>query len=364
MTTRVKRGRVVLLALLLAVLAACGGDDSDEGGAATTEPPGSTKPTDTEGAYAPQPLDEPATLTFSTSGPFEFIFPVHLAIEKGEFAKEGLTVEIVTVPANAQLAGLAGGEADIVGIGASAAAMNAIDQGIELSFFQNTHDAPSEGTTEGIWVRKELLDDDGALDPDKVDGMKVVLGTQGLASPTIYVAREMVEDVGRSIDDIEVTVLEPNADSLVALENGAVDAAHLLSPFSDDPALEDCCALVHETVAAGKYAALRSDLEDRPEVYEAFTRALIRTQRGYLQGNYHQDADVAAILAEFTGAPIETVEAAQTWYGFGDEARNDDELVIALQEMWLDFGEILSYTEPLAIEDMSTQAIVDAVNGS
>jgi NitT/TauT family transport system substrate-binding protein len=364
MTSRVKSGRVAVLALLLVVLAACGGDDGDEGSSGTTDGPDSTKPTDTEGAYAPEPLDEPATLTFSTSGPYEFIFPVHLAIEKGEFAKEDLTVEIVTVPANAQLAGLAAGDADIVGIGASAAAMNAVDQGIELNFFQNTHDAPSEGTTEGIWVRKDLLADDGTLDPDQVDGMKVVLGTQGQASPTIYVAREMVEAVGKSVDDIEVTVLEPNADSLVALENGAVDAAHLLSPFSDDPGLTDCCALVQETIAAGKYAALKADLEDRPEVYEAFTRALIRTQRGYLQGNYHQDPDVAAILAEFTGAPIETVEAAQTWYGFGDEARNDDELVIALQDMWLDFGEILSYDEPLAIEDMSTQTIVEAVNGS
>ena len=61
---------------------------------------------------------------------------------------------------------------------------------------------------------------------------------------------------------------------------------------------------------------------------------------------------------------LETVEAAQTWYGFGDEARNDEELVEALQEMWLDFGEILSYSDPLPIEDLSTQAVVEAVNGS
>ncbi|HMG45481.1 MAG TPA: hypothetical protein VK611_29380 [Acidimicrobiales bacterium] len=356
-----------LLALLL-LTAACGGDDdeasddatTDEDAPDTTEPAGDGAASDDP--YAPQPLDERGELTFSLSGNFEFVFPVQLAVEMGEFDKENLDVEIITISATEQLADLAGGQADIAGIGAAAAAMNAVDQGIELQFFQNTHDAPSPGTSEGLWVDKDKLTDDGELDPDQVDGLRIVLGTQKEASPTVYVLKTALDAVDKEVGDVEVMGLNPNADSLVALQNGAVDGAHLLSPFSDDPGLAECCALVQETIPAGKYAAMKEDLEGDPELYEAFVRALVRTQRTYLQGNYHQDPEVAPILAEFTGAPQETVEAAATWYGFGDEARNDEEMVEELQDMWLGFGEILSYDEAHPVEDFSTQAVVEAVN--
>lgn len=353
-----------LVALLL-VAAACGGDDNDDEAGEPSSPDPTESPDDgapSDDPYAPQPLDERGELTFSLSGNFEFVFPVHLAIEMGEFDKENLDVEVVTVSATEQLPDLAGGQSDIAGIGATAAALNAVDQGVGLNFFQNTHDAPSEGTSEGIWINKDRLTGDGELDPDKVDGMKIVLGTQKEASPTVYVLKTALDKVDKSVEDVEVMGLNPNADSLVALQNGAVDGAHLLSPFSDDPGLADCCVLVQETIAAGKYAAMAEDLEAEPELYEAFVRAVIRTNRTYLQGNYHENPEVAPILAEFTGAPLETVEAAKTWYGFGDEARNDDELVEELQTMWLDFGEILAYDEAMPLEDVSTQAIVDAVN--
>jgi len=352
-----------LVALLL-VTAACGGDDDDEADEPSspdpTEAPDDGAPSDDP--YAPQPLAERGELTFSLSGNFEFVFPVHLAIEKGEFDKENLDVNVVTISATEQLPDLASGQSDIAGIGATAAALNAVNQGIGLNFFQNTHDAPSEGTSEGIWINKDKLTADGELDPDKVDGMKIVLGTQKEASPTVYVLKTALDTVDKSVEDIEMVGLNPNADSLVALQNGAVDGAHLLSPFSDDPGLADCCVLVQETIAAGKYAAMAEDLEAEPEVYEAFVRAVIRTNQTYLQGNYHENPEVAPILAEFTGAPLETVEAAKTWYGFGPEARNDDELVAELQDMWLGFGEILAYDEAMPLEDISTQAIVDAVN--
>jgi len=362
--------RGALLALLV-LAAACGGDDGGSASSTTS----TTAPSDDTGStgddtgssddpYAPQPLAERGELTFSLSGNFEFVFPVHLAKELGEFEKENLDVNIITISATEQLPDLASGQADIAGIGATASALNAVHQGIDLAFFQNTHDAPSEGTSEGLWIRKDRLTADGELDPDKVDGMKIVLGTQKEASPTIYVLKLALDEVGKSVKDISMQGLNPNADSLIALQNGAVDGAHLLSPFSDDPGLADCCVLVQETIPAGKYAAMSEDLEAEPELYEAFVRALIRTQRDHLQGNYHQDPDVADVLAAFTGAPLETVQSAKTWYGFGAEARNDEDLITTLQDMWLDFGGILAYTEPLSVDTFSTQSIVDAVNGS
>jgi hypothetical protein len=48
------------------------------------------------------------------------------------------------------------------------------------------------------------------------------------------------------------------------------------------------------------------------------------------------------------------VDLRRPWYGFGDEPRNDEDTVGVLHSMWLDYGEILVYDEPLTAGDFST----------
>ncbi len=394
---------VALSAAMLLVAAGCGDDDdepSSTAAPATTQPgsttatsdapatstgatsgssaPGSSTPatdapaTDGPNTPAPQPLAQPATIRVGFGNPGEFLFPLGLAIEMGEFAKENLTVEAVQTQPPTLVPSLAQGDLDIIGLSVSALALNAINEGVPAVYLMNTHHGGTAADTGGIFVRKENLTADGKLDPAKVDGMRVTIGPSGLANIATAIAlRDLLASVDKSIADIELVNMAPNTDTLIALTQGALGAAQLLPPFSDDPSVAECCVFLGDRLsAAGRYITTAEAISDRSDVLEAFSRAMLRTIRTYLQGDYHADPEVAAALSKWTGAPVDTVTAGEAPYDFGTELINEVELVVEAQEFWIDAEAegwttpILNYKEPIPTEQVVDTSIIDAVNAS
>jgi NitT/TauT family transport system substrate-binding protein len=202
-----------------------------------------------------------------------------------------------------------------------------------------------------------------------MDGVRASLGLSGLANGgSALPLADLLDSAGKNIGDVEMVSLNPGGDTLAALANGSVGITQLLPPFSNDPQVTDCCVKMRDLLATGRYVAMASAIEEQPEVFEAFARAILRTQRTYLQGNYYEDDDVVAFLAEWTGAPLETVKQGSASYDFGDDLQNDAEAVEQAQDLWLEAqtegwtSTILDYDEPIDVAKVVDPSIVDAVN--
>lgn len=357
----------VAIALCMALLgAACGADD-DEGTAAT---PANDEAADAAaraggdgaGTPEPQPFDEETPVTIVASYAIEPFAPLFLADELGEFEQENLDVEIVMIPSNEATVQVATGRALMQVGGITAAGFNAIDAETGLRYVANVH-YQSEENQEGLWVRRELLGEDGEIDPEEIPGMKIALGSGGLSSVSTIPVQGWLEENDHSVDDIEpVSIGGP--DMLVALEQGSVDAGYLITPFWQEPTVSECCVLVtpQPPLAGSVYVVNERSLDEDRETIEAVFRALMRTVRTYLQGDYHSDPEVLSVLSEVLETDEEVITSSPP-LRFDPDMGIDTEVLTETQEVWIEVGDILEYDEPLPAEDVVDTSAVDELVG-
>src|SRR5690606_12292607 len=104
-----------------------------------------------------------------------------------------------------------------------------------------------------------------------------------------------------TLKDIDISTLT-GPDVLVALENGSIDGGFLADPTWADPDQRGYAKLVvpFGTFSVNGYMMGKLRTE-QPDVAKAFIRAMVRTSRTYLQGDYHNDPEVRAKLLEIMG---------------------------------------------------------------
>ena len=120
----------------------------------------------------------------------------------------------------------------------------------------------------------------------------------------------------------------------------------MASPFSQSPEVATCCTKILGNVPTlGKYIFGTRFLNDEPETAEAIVRALMRTNRTYLQGDYHDDPEVMTILSEALGAPEESI-ASVSEYVLDPELGIDLDFVTEAQKIWI-AGEGLDLEQPI-----------------
>lgn len=362
---------------------ACGGDDSGSEtpttGAPPTDAPGTQAPT-TEGSPtdesagttaaivptseglvgtpAPQPLPERASATIAVSFPVEPFAPLFLAEANGEFEKENVDVEIVTLPSTDATVQVATGRVLMQVGGVTAAGFNAINQGTGLAYMANVH-YQSEENQEGLWIRKDLFLPDGSIDESKIPGMKIALGSGGVSSVSTLAVTRWLQEHGYDISDIEpISIGGP--DMLIGLEQESVDAGYLITPVWQDPFIAECCTLVtpQPPLAASAYIVNRESISNEPEVLTAVMRALMRTVRTSLQGDYHSDPAVMEQLSEALETPVDVLSAAPS-LDFDPDLPLDVDTLDQAQDMWLALGDTLDYTEPLAIDQVADTSIIE-----
>jgi NitT/TauT family transport system substrate-binding protein len=368
MAWRSKVAGALCLALALAgVACGSGDDDSDDAGrssgdrageaAGESAGGGATEGPDTP---APQPLDEETPVTILPVVAAESFAPVYLADHFGEFERENLDVTIQELSSNDTFVALVRGEAQMTVGGLNAAFFNLVEGGTDVRWLANVHQQ-SEDSGEGLWVRREFLGDDGEVSADDLDGMHIALGTSGIVSTSVLPVDEWLEDNGSDIADVDVQSIGGN-DVVVALEQGSTDAGYVLSPAWKTIEESGCCELVtpRPPLAASTYTMTEDFMEDDRDTARAIMRALVRTVRTYLQGDYHSDPEVLTALSETLEVPEDVITATPSLV-FDPDMGFDTDTVEQIQQVWLDAGDVLDYSDPIPADEVVDTSVVDEV---
>ncbi|WP_128434536.1 ABC transporter substrate-binding protein [Streptomyces cyaneus] len=248
------------------------------------------------GAPPPQPLSEPRELTIATGTlSAEYVAPLQVALDKGEFKKEGLDVELKVLPTPDALPLLAKGDIDALWAAPEAAVMNGVKGGFDIKWVAGNF-SPDPKSKSGLWVR---LKEGESASRVAMAGRK--LGTMiGKGSVIAYPMEKALEQHGGGLAEIRYQQLG-SADVLTALQNGGVDSAWLLDPVWRKVAGQQGYAFLGgqpqgEPLGGMLYG--RTLLQDDVDAGVALLRAYIRTVNTYFASDYKQDASFVTYLAK------------------------------------------------------------------
>ncbi len=382
---------VAIVSALLLVASACGSSSSSGSGSSDTsaqrsgavEPVagcenGWTDPSDmspdrqvarcTPGNPAPQPLPERTTVKMSSSFRLEFNSPVLLADTMGEFEKENIDFEFVNVGFADAIPQLAQGTLDAAIGGFELALYNAGNQGLPVKAVMGNYFPPDAGDYSvpqtGLWCRRASFSDPSNPDPSETQKLKWASSVGKGSSAVYYSVTELKKRVPDfSVDDLQVDKI-PAADIVTALQNGAIDCGVLLDPtwltVANDP---DYVLMATQTPGEplGLVAFGKTLLQDKPEVGEAFVRAVIRTINTYFAGDYHSDAAVMQEIAKVTNQPDTTKLTATPSLVMDWEIRGTT--TTSMQELFIDLGVITDFSTPVPEEKVVDRSFYERAVG-
>jgi NitT/TauT family transport system substrate-binding protein len=358
-----RRAGIALLLVLGLVLAACGGGSSeatDDAGSGGSTPPSTSGGTasGSADALAPQPLAERTKVVVGWSGAYEVWASAIVAEGMGEFEAENLDVEFTTITASDAIAGMETGRLDVMVGSISAGFFNAIDGGAKFRWVAPAF-LPATDTKEGLWMANTYLDASGKPKVDTLSGTKLGLGSGGAGASIAPIVNEWLAESGLSLGDFEY-LNATGPDILVALESGAISAGWLSDPYWVEAEKSGKATLVMSfppDASLSGYVLSNELLTDKTEVGEAFTRALARTNRDHLAGDYHADPAVVDVLAKAIGVDAATIGAG--WgYRFPADLAFDHNIVTTLQDVWIEVGDILAYDKALPPDRIIDTAVV------
>src|SRR5262249_903599 len=142
------------------------------GGAAPTVFPPNTP--------APKPLPKMTDVSVAQVNPGEYLAPFYLAMGFGEFAKENLNVTMQRPSQSDSLVLMKQGKVQGGRLSMTAGLFNAINTTDDYRQVGNDFLYTPEAKA-GLWIRKEYYDASGAVKPAMIKGMKINMGTGGLA---------------------------------------------------------------------------------------------------------------------------------------------------------------------------------------
>ena len=243
---------------------------------------------------------------------------IAMAQDQGFFADEGLEVEI-SVVANppAGVAAAQSGQLDIT-YTPSIPLLTALSQGVDLKVLGAADGYPDGASDDpdpsvhddtGLFVQESSKIET----PKDLEGKKIAVPARK-AQIEVTVANMVLAD-GGDPSSIQWMVLDP-ASSLQSLQQGRVDAAGLVAPFTTN-ADESGMRLLgspgvsfFEEGAIGLWVAAQSTIDKQPEAIDGFIRAMGKANA---YANDHLDeADEKA--AEITGVSLETVKQGAEGY--------------------------------------------------
>ncbi|MFF1377275.1 ABC transporter substrate-binding protein [Streptomyces sp. NPDC058308] len=244
---------------------------------------------------APDPLPEERGLTIATGAlSAEYVAPLQMALEKGEFKKEGLNVDLKVLPTPDALPLLAKGDIDAQWAAPEAAVMNGITSGFDIKWTAGNF-SPGPRSKSGLWVRLKK-NESAAHVP--MAGRK--LGTMiGKGSVIAYPMNQALKKHGGGLDKIRFQQLG-SADVLTALQNGGTDSAWLLDPVWREVDGDKRYAFLGGQPPAEPLGGLLFGpnlLKKDPDAGVALLRAYIRTVNTYFAGDYKADKSFARKLA-------------------------------------------------------------------
>ena len=248
--------------------------------------------------------------------------PLICAIERGYFRAADIEIDLTPFRTASEMTPMiARGDIAIMGGGVSVSYFNGVARGLPLRYFVNRAKAP---VWHGLIIRAGLA--------DKVKSARdlkgLTIATTAAGGLSEYELGKTLESVGRSLDDVSTKHLGM-PESVIAVDNGAVDAAVFVPPF-DTAALKggarhllyvdeavtprmEVSGLMYNTDWAAKHV----DLLDR------FTRAYIRGARCYLEaarGGANRD-EVVDYFVKYSPVKDRAIFASMRWSEIDPDGR-------------------------------------------
>ncbi|SER33639.1 ABC-type nitrate/sulfonate/bicarbonate transport system, substrate-binding protein [Arthrobacter sp. OV608] len=326
---------------LALTMAACGTNSagSSAGGGDVANIPAGTDP---------HPLKESTKVTVAVT-PSEQYMAFWVGKEKGEFQKENIDLQIQDTNPTQLLQSVLTGAADVT-LATPAGLFNAIDGGGDLRIVSGAF-GPDEGT--GYYLSPALAKSKPDFGPCDMKGLNVTvapgatIGAHAALPMSNYLAK-----CNLGFDDVKLgTTFGP--DSLVALQSGALDVAMVYGSLGPQAAALGAKKIVPFTKDMQTPWVFGQKLRSNPEAAAAVLRALVRTHRTYLQGNYHDKPEVMKVLSQYLKLPEETIAKFPPVPFDPDLAFDPKSMVVDLQNLWLEKGGILSYKEPLTVDKVT-----------
>jgi NitT/TauT family transport system substrate-binding protein len=359
-----KLGAVALAspALALAVIASTGTFSATVAQAAST-----TFKADTP---APKPLKKMVTITIGEPTAVENFATIPVGIAMGEFTKENLHVTLIKDPGgtNAEPQELAQGDVQAVETGINASALNAINSGIPL-VYTGCPDFPNPATKAGFWVNKQFVTSDGLFNKAKAATFKMSLGTGGVSSSGAAEVQAWLEKSHESLGNFTQLTLAP-ATLVTSLKNGGIGGGFVNAPFwttlVGNPTLVDVASPPYATGVIEMY---KPWVKQNKAVAQALMRAMIRTDRTYLQAGYRTNAQVMNIISGYLGIPVATIDKSTPILfsmdfsmtgkpaGAAKTQLPTKTVLLVNQKGWIQAGGVLQYTKPVAFGKLTTSAL-------
>jgi NitT/TauT family transport system substrate-binding protein len=298
------------------------------------------------GSPAPEPLAKPAHLRVALTQRGEAVAPVLLADSMGEFAAEGLDIELIERPATRAFAALAAGKIDAVVGPVDSPFFDAVHAGAGARWVLGGTLSSAPGDTDvpqaGLWLRSDGMQGEGLW--NGLVGTKVGLGA-GWRSAAVYPVAAAAGQGDLSLNDVDL--VEAAGDEAVdRLLDGELAAAWVDQPgwarVADAAGFALGATLPATEPIDGTMLSERLLGSDR-DVGLAYARAVIRTINTHLSGDYHDDADVVAALAEATNSDADDLAATPPLL-FDWEIRSGT--TERLQDVMIEIGAV-GYERPL-----------------
>ncbi|WP_190989978.1 ABC transporter substrate-binding protein [Pseudarthrobacter sulfonivorans] len=304
----------------------------------------------------PNPLAERVTLKAATAGNGEGYAVLTLAEAMGEFEKENIDVQIEVVsPASTIFALMAQNRLDLAVTAPFAGMFNQAADGSNIRFVTGGGEV-AKAADAGWWQRPG---GDGTTSACDLKGKSVAIQTGGEGNPLAVSLDTYLNSCELSIKDVTLVELTP-PETVQALQNGAVELGSVALPFAK-ALKESGDAVLVAPWNKGIIGTIMGNLiEDRPEVAQAVVRAMLRTARTHLQGNYYSDPDVLTALSKIIGVE-ESVLKAGVPRNFDPNLAPPLDSVVPLEEFWIRVGGLLNYDKPLGVDKITDSKVLESV---
>lgn len=240
---------------------------------------------------------------------------IYIAVEKGYFREQDIQNEISTFASAAKMVpALIAGELEVSVGSASAGLFNSVAEKAPFRIVADKGQAREGTGFTLLTVRKDLVDSGQVKTVRDLKGRKIAILAKGNVQH--YLVGKMAEEVGLTINDVELTFLgAPN--QVTAFETKAIDAAYAVEPWAarfeergvavrfrtPDQVKGLGPVQVGVIIYSGKF------IKERRPVAQRWMNAYLKGAELFHK-NGIKDPEIAAILEKYTKVPANVIKAA------------------------------------------------------
>lgn len=259
--------------------------------------------------------------------------PVFLAVEKGYFQAEKVSVNLQVVQSVSDAIAFLGiGQLDLAFGNISDTLFNAINRGVDVKIVASMSYAPKDRSVLSptpIFARKALWDSGAVKSMADMKGRKIALNARG--GIVEYQVDQSLRRSGLSIKDVQIETI-PFPDMPIAMANAAVDGAIMPEPISTAARARGVGAVLDSNPAPGVLITVvlfGKNLLAQPEapVANAVLRALRRAANELQSPGAILSRENLQVWSKFTKIPAETVAKGAPY--------------VFARDLALDFGSLL-----------------------